>query len=184
MQQPPSPAEAAVITGDEAQLRALHEQADLCLPRDDRGWLLRLAVDHNQPRMLQLLLDLGFDPDARVPVEEDDGRIVSTWGIPLYQCSRRLKHEMAEMLLRHGADPNGQVYASGTPLSEAYGQRDEGMIALLIRYGGKSNATKAGFVRISPTVRYTRWAQERGRNSPFRPSTFLNQAQILAAFTF
>lgn len=43
---------------------------------------------------------------------------------------------------------------------------------------------KAGFARISPTVRYTRWAQERGRRSPFRPSTFLNEAQILAAFTF
>jgi len=35
------------------------------------------------------------------------------------------KHVMAEMLLEHGADPNGRAYASGTPLPEAYGQRDE-----------------------------------------------------------
>jgi hypothetical protein len=46
---------------------------------------------------------------------------------------------MARFLLEAGADPNGQVYASGTPLSEAYGRRDEEMIALLERFGGKSN---------------------------------------------
>jgi hypothetical protein len=54
---------------------------------------------------------------------------------------------MAEMLLERGADPNGAVYASGTPLSEAYGQRDEKMIALLERYGGKSNPSMAGLYR-------------------------------------
>jgi ankyrin repeat protein len=54
---------------------------------------------------------------------------------------------MAEMLLERGADPNGQVYASGTPLSEAYGQRDKEMIALLERYGGKSNPSMAGLYR-------------------------------------
>ena len=33
------------------------------------------------------------------------------------------------------------------PLSEAYGQRDEKMIALLERYGGKSNQSMAGLYR-------------------------------------
>ena len=70
-----------------------------------------------------------------------------TWGMPLYECARHGKHAMAEMLLRRGADPNAQVYASGTPLSEAFGQRDEKMIALLERYGGKSNPSMAGFYR-------------------------------------
>jgi hypothetical protein len=50
----------------------------------------------------------------------------------------------AQTLLDHGADANGQVYASGTPLSEAYGQRDERTIALLEQYGGKSNPSMAG----------------------------------------
>jgi ankyrin repeat protein len=61
---------------------------------------------------------------------------------------------MAEMLLERGADPNGQVYASGTPLSEAYGQRDERMIALLERYGGKSNASMAGLYRRADLARH------------------------------
>jgi ankyrin repeat protein len=67
--------------------------------------------------------------------------------MPLYECARNGKHAMAEMLLERGADPNAHVYASGTPLSEAFGQRDEKMIALLERYGGKPNPAMAGFYR-------------------------------------
>jgi ankyrin repeat protein len=73
--------------------------------------------------------------------------------MPLCQCVRDGKHAMAEMLLTRGADPNGQVYASGTPLSEAYGQRDEAMIALLERHGGKSNASMAGLYRRADLAR-------------------------------
>jgi hypothetical protein len=51
------------------------------------------------------------------------------------------------MLLQHGADPNGQVYASGSPLSEAYGQRDQKMISLLERYGGQTGPSMAGLYR-------------------------------------
>lgn len=137
---------SAVAVGDEASLRRMANTEDLLTPRDDRGWLLRLAVDCYRADMLRLLLDLGLDPDARVRVEDDD-EITYTWGMPLYQCARYGKHAMAEMLLERGADPNGQVYASGTPLSEAYGQRDERMVALLERFGGKPNASMAGLYR-------------------------------------
>jgi ankyrin repeat protein len=139
-------ARTAVILGDEELLRKKHAEEDLVTPQDDRGWLLSLAVDCNRPEMLNLLLDFGLDPDARVRVDDGD-ELTFTWGMPLYQCTRYRKHAMAEMLLERGADPNGQVYASGTPLSEAYGQRDERMIALLERYGGKSNASMAGLYR-------------------------------------
>jgi ankyrin repeat protein len=139
-----NPARAAVISGDTGYLRA--NQASLIAPQDDHGWLLAVAVDQDRPDMLQLLLDFGLDPDARVQVE-DDGEITLSWGMPLYQCTRYRKHDMARMLLERGADPNGQVYASGTPLSEAYGQGDDEMVALLERYGGKSNASMAGLYR-------------------------------------
>ena len=139
-------ARSAVILGDEAALRKLAVEEDLIASRDDRGWLLRIAVDCDRPEILKLLLEFGLDPDARVGVVDDD-RPTFSWGVPLYQCTRYGKHEMARMLLERGADPNGQVYASGTPLSEAYGQRDEQMIALLEKYGGKSNASMAGLYR-------------------------------------
>jgi ankyrin repeat protein len=87
-----------------------------------------------------------LDPDARVRVDDDD-EPTFTLGMPLYECARHGKHAMAEILLDRGADANGQVYASGTPLSEAYGQRDDRMVALLEQYGGKSNASMAGLYR-------------------------------------
>lgn len=139
-------ARSAVILGDVSALRKIAAAEDLITPRDDRGWLLRLAVDHDRPDILELLLDLGLDPDARVRVDDSDQGTFS-WGMPLYQCARRGKPDMARILLERGADPNGQVYASGTPLSEAYGQRDERMIILLEKHGGRSNASMAGLYR-------------------------------------
>jgi ankyrin repeat protein len=142
----PEAVRSAVIRGDTELLRTRLAHGALMTPQDEHGWLLRLAVDSDRPEILKLLLDLGLDPDARVRVDGVD-EIVFTWGMPLYQCARYGKHAMAEMLLERGADPNAQVYASGTPLSEAYGQRDDDMVALLERYGGRSNPSMAGFYR-------------------------------------
>lgn len=143
---------SAVILGDIEFLKRQQAEADIVTPRDDRGWLLALAVDCNQVEILKLLLDLGLDPDARVAVggEEEAGY---SWGMPLYQCARYGKHEMAETLLEFGADPNGRVYAGGTPLSEAYGQQDEKMIALLERHGGQPNPSMAGLYRRADLAR-------------------------------
>jgi len=139
---------AAVVLGDADFLREYRSHHDLVTPQDENGWLLGLAAKHNRADILKLLLEFGLDPDARTRVEpEGDYEISFTWGMPLYECARNGKHELACILLEHGADPNGQVYASGTPLSEAYGQRDEQMIALLEKFGGKSNPSMAGFYR-------------------------------------
>lgn len=137
---------AAVILGDAEFLTRKHAEEDIVTPLDDRGWLLALAVDCNRPNILKLLLDFGLDPDARIRVGGEE-EPAYTWGVPLYQCARYGKHDMAETLLSYGADPNGQVYASGTPLSEAYGQRDEKMIALLEQYGGQTGLSMAGLYR-------------------------------------
>ena len=145
-------ARSAVIAGDKEFLCRKAAEDDLITPRDDRCCLLSFAVDCDRPEILKPLLDFGLDPDARVRVEGDDENSF-TFGMPLYQCARYGKYAMAGILLERGADPNGQVYASGTPLSEAYGQRDERMTALLERYGGKSNASMAGLYRPADLAR-------------------------------
>jgi ankyrin repeat protein len=120
----------AILAVQAGDLETLRRIPGFATPQDDRGWLLRIAVDLQRPDLLRALLELGLDPDARVSVDALD-----SWGMPLYACVRGRDHVMAEILLLHGADPNGRVYASGTPLSEAYGQRDERMIALLRLHG-------------------------------------------------
>jgi hypothetical protein len=61
---------------------------------------------------------------------------------------------MAEMLLAHGADPNADVYASGTPVTEAYRQRDRKMIELFERHGGVVDAATVGFHGLTERARH------------------------------
>lgn len=137
----------AVARGDAAWLRDRRREGALSNPIEDSGGLLSVAVLNNRPEILELLLNWGFDPDERARIAESTDEAVVTWGMPLWRCAATGKHEMAEVLLRRGADANASVYASGTPLYQAYGRRDWKMVELLERYGGKPDATLAGLYR-------------------------------------
>jgi ankyrin repeat protein len=128
-------ARAAVALGDEAWLRARHAEGALTNPIEDWGGLLTVAVLHDRPEMLALLLDLGFDPDERVRlggVEE----VFYSHAMPLWNCAATGKLAMARMLLERGANPNLHVYAAGSPVHSACHQRDSNMVELMRRYGG------------------------------------------------
>jgi ankyrin repeat protein len=145
---------AAVALGDAGWLRARHAQGSLINPIEGNGGMLRIAVTHNRTDILQLLLDLGFDPNERARMEDVDADgIAFTWGMPLYHCAQSGKYEMAEILLKQGADPNGKVYASGDPVFQAYDKRDWKMVELLQRYGGVPEATTAGLFRQTELAR-------------------------------
>ena len=139
---------AAVVLGRTEWLRDAHDSGTLVNPIDEWGGLLSLAVNHSRPEILSMLLDWGFDPDERTRFRDVGGDdVVFTWGMPLSYCASSCKHAMAEMLLERGADPNASIYASGTPMSQAYGQNDDRMIALLERYGGVTEPWIAGLYR-------------------------------------
>jgi ankyrin repeat protein len=139
---------AAVILGRLEWLRHAHDHGTLINPIDEWGGLLSLAVAHSHPEILSMLLGWGFDPDERTRFRDVGGdSVVFTWGMPLWYCASACKHAMAEMLLERGADPNASVYASGTPMSQAYGQNDDRMIALLERHGGVTEPWIAGLYR-------------------------------------
>jgi ankyrin repeat protein len=141
-------APAAVALGDESWLRGRHAEGALINPIEDSGGLLRIAVSHNRKEILSMLLDFGFDPDERKRFEVgDEDAVVFTWGMPLWRCASTGRYEMAEMLLRRGADPNAEIYASGTPVHQAYGRRDWKMVELLRQYGGLPGAAVAGLYR-------------------------------------
>lgn len=151
----------AVATGNAEWLRARHAEGTLTNPAVGEGLLTR-AVAHGRPDMLALLLDLGFDPDERTRVEGLE-EVVYSWGVPLQLCARSGKFAMAEMLLERGADPNGQVYAAGTPVSTAYRERDAAMLTLLQRYGGVVTAETAGCHRDTDLARRLLAADAEGR---------------------
>jgi ankyrin repeat protein len=125
-------ARLAVAVGDVHWLRARHAEGAL----NNESRLVTQAVKSNRPEILTLLLDLGLDPDESGRVGGLD-EVVPTSGEPLRECARLGRRDLAEILLTRGANPNTNVYAASSALDEAYARRDEAMIALLERHGGR-----------------------------------------------
>jgi ankyrin repeat protein len=146
-------ARAAVASGDTEWLRKQHETGALVNPvRWDGGGLLTVAVRHNQPDMLRLLLSYGLDPDERVSSGEGDW-VAYSQGYPLWHCAALGRHEMAEVLLRHGASPNVHVDSSGSAVYSAYSHKQWEMVDLLRRHGGVVSADIAAIYRQTDLAR-------------------------------
>ncbi|MGA8594069.1 MAG: ankyrin repeat domain-containing protein [Bryobacteraceae bacterium] len=128
---------AAVALADAARVRALIE-ADRSVLREIRrgGGLLSLAVKHGHIEIIKLLLDLGADVDERTMLEELEVPTLS-WGHPLWLAALAGDRDITELLLDRGADPNGNVYASGWPLSNAWNHKDDSVKRLLLARGAK-----------------------------------------------
>jgi ankyrin repeat protein len=70
---------------------------------------------------------------------------------------------MAEILLKRGADPNGQVYASGSVMYSALAAGDSAMVKLLEQYGGFADAATVGHLRLTEQARQMLTDQDAGR---------------------
>ncbi|HEY7334451.1 MAG TPA: ankyrin repeat domain-containing protein [Bryobacteraceae bacterium] len=118
---------------------------------EDKG-LLEAAVKGNQPDTLRRLLDLGLDPDERTQVGHVAEQSWSAGG-PLFQAVVLNRTEMARMLLERGADPNAEVWCSGSATYRAYESRNPETIELVERYGGWIDAGSAGYARQTEIAR-------------------------------
>ncbi len=120
------------------------------------------AVSTGNIDEIRSLLDAGLDPDERRRVGglEDD---VYSWGRPLQIAAGAGMHAIAELLLQRGADPNGHVYAAGTPVHKAVGRRDRRMVELLVRHGGVVLAESTGYFRSPGLARELVALDEAGR---------------------
>jgi ankyrin repeat protein len=164
---------SAVALGEENWLRARYAESALPEPKmaklfDSADGLLTIAVKHDRPEILTLLLDLGFDPDERVRLDGLE-EVVYSVGLPLWTCARSGKHALAEILLKRGANPNAHVYAGGSVMYSAYVTKDENMVKLLERYGGFVDADTAGHLRLTEQARQLLADHDAGR---LRPGTF------------
>ena len=86
----------AVATSNGTWLRERHAAGTLENPVSDVGGLVTFAVRLDRPEMLDLLLDLGYDPDER-PDEDLPG------GKPLEYCAHLRRFALADTLLARGA---------------------------------------------------------------------------------
>jgi ankyrin repeat protein len=145
----------AIIEAEEQRRREPTAAGPALAPRlESADGPLTTAVKRNQPDVLKQLLDRGLDPNepTRVPgLEEAE----FSSGMPLWHCAATGNLAMAETLLKGGANPNAEVYASGTPVSAAYGhgQREKTMIDLLQRHGGVVTPAMAGLYRETELAR-------------------------------
>jgi ankyrin repeat protein len=153
---------SAVALGEAAWLRAQHAAGTLVNLIEGPGGLLSVAVRHDRLEMLELLLDLGLDPDERTRLGSVDD-VFYSWGMPLHHCAGLGKHAMAEMLLTRGADPNGQVYASGSVMYSALAAGDSAMVKLLEQFGGFADAATVGHLRLTEQARQMLADQDAGR---------------------
>ncbi|MES1261220.1 MAG: ankyrin repeat domain-containing protein [Acidobacteriota bacterium] len=144
---------AAVALNEADWLRARHAEGALANPITwEAGGLFTVAVRHDRPEMLALLLDLGFDPDERV-ASGDGAGVVYSQGFALWHCAALGRAEMAEVLLRGGASLNAHVDSSGSPVYSAYSHRQWDMVELFRRYGGVVGADTAAIYRQTELAR-------------------------------
>lgn len=143
----------AVIRGDAAWLRARHAEGGLVYPlRWTTGGLLTLAVDHDRLDILTLLLDLGFDPNERVRIEDVE-EVIYSQAMPLWHAVARGHQAMAELLLARGANPNLHTMAAGSPVYGAYSHQQWAMVDLLTRHGGLVTPDIVGHYRETDAAR-------------------------------
>jgi ankyrin repeat protein len=125
-------AKGAVASGDVEWLRARHAEGRLL----NQTGLAGQAIAANRPDVLEVLLELGYDPDEAGHVAGLE-ETVPTWGAPLRSAAIRGDLEMVRMLLTHGANPNTNVYAASCALSEAHQRGHHDIVAELERHGGR-----------------------------------------------
>ena len=121
---------AAIALGNVERVR------ELARGIDSRDGFLTLAVLHGQLAMVRLLLDRGADVDERTLLGNVEEPTESA-GKPLWIAADLGRHDIAELLLDRGADPNANLYASGWPLDRAYHNGDAAMKQLLLDRGAK-----------------------------------------------
>jgi ankyrin repeat protein len=161
---------SAVALGEADWLRARNAAGALVNEISGPGGLLSVAVRHDRGDVLELLLDFGLDPDERTRLGDVEEGVFS-WGMPLHHCAGLGRLAMAETLLQRGADPNGQVYASGSVMYSALHAGNPEIAKLIERYGGLADAATVGHLRLTEAARQMLADQDAGR---LREGAFTN----------
>jgi ankyrin repeat protein len=149
----PLTALSAIALGEGDRLGELfREESGKFLPGPEFVKPLTIAVRHGRHDMLRLLLGLGLDPNQRTTLSNIEGQVTSA-GEPLWMAVLGDDWDAAMILLDRGADPNANLYASGTPTSTAFGARNQRMQKLMLDHGGALSPESVGLYRQTDRAR-------------------------------
>ncbi|KZS17651.1 Ankyrin repeat and SOCS box protein 11 [Daphnia magna] len=120
--------------------------------------LLGTAISSQDKAMVQVLLSAGAD--ASVPSHGSNGRLEP----PLYTACRLKDDELAEMLIRAGADLNASDFYGHTPLWVATKGQRPLLVAKLLAAGSRLGSTEDYSWSQCPLYLATKYLGYRGRH--------------------
>ncbi|WP_034303955.1 GNAT family N-acetyltransferase [Herbaspirillum sp. RV1423] len=127
----------AAINGDKFEVRKLIGSGVNINATGDGGVtpLVWVEINHDLAAM-QLLLDLGADPDKVIL----PGVGKQAFGPPVWMAAAAGRREILEILLNHGANPN-LIFGNDTPVMMAIQESHLDCAELLLRHGADINKT-------------------------------------------
>ncbi|MFT4163505.1 ankyrin repeat domain-containing protein [Shinella sp.] len=186
----------AIEDGNKAEVRRLvQEGANVAAQGQKNVTLLQWAMLRDQPRMMELLLELGADPSQRgfsgqtalhmaaqakrrpyLAILLDHGadpnvRGGSTEAPVLSEAIMNGNHDAVSLLLKHRADPNAANRQNETPLHVAALVNDYGSMLALLEAGvdptirDRGGRTFAAYFAIKPKESMMSWEAKRGRKA-------------------
>lgn len=118
------------------------EILNVCISSDSE-WTytpLWLATKIGQEKIIELLIELGADPNQRASVEIEGSRYSMSLlhSMPFFDHEKKNKMEVASILIKHGADVNSSsIHMLKTPLQTAILMGDVNYSTFLLQKGGR-----------------------------------------------
>ncbi len=162
---------SAVALGAEDWLRARHAEGVLANPAEcdpvagcmEKPWRWRCGT--GGPRSWRCC-SISGPIRTSACAQAAPTRSSTPQGGPLFCCVIKRSRAMAEMLLARGADPNANVYTSGSPFYRAYSEKNQDFVKLLEEHGGFLDAISAGYACQTEAARKLLEDEAAGRLRP------------------
>lgn len=111
------------------------------------------SIYQNNTENVSYYLSLGADPNTKTQIDLGNG--LATEQTPLIYAADNSNHELAKLLIQHGAEINVSTRFTGNPLYYAVFNGDSEMVALLLDSGANTETFQKNCIEIFPNLDLT-----------------------------